>query len=1090
MTTPRVITHLPQPGETWQHRPDAQIPAHDKDETPAIVCGIGAEHNKVWDPDMVVFWVPSKKYEGSTFYLDRDSFLDRYEIIEGAQAERDRLLTEITQEMSAVNESTALLQGRLSQLGAGTPADAPAAEVSDSTTIALSSEGGVEMADRMKRTVAEIRNEVTKQRLRMEAASQRMSALARENALAIQAKMRGIQMQAQAQAARLAKMVKGAEELVWTFNLYLGKDETIRVLRDGKPAASNEKIAIRQLVLYMDEESALYSDDGGMDFSKTEEFDEWLLADPKHIDQVLPEVRGVVAIKPRRKQKGYDTGDEMLNNKLEAFNKHTYFLIRNGERVFRIDSDLEVQDTLLPKSTEFVELFERTVTDYSRRGRSKDRTETIRPGDKDYREAMEKAQGKQRHFMRVFLFLQGLLDRTTVFHPFDVPRVNVFDMMRQDEHLKFVLDAETGRMIGDGRPSFEEWQKAINSQAEVGMRVIGIFETSDRYDGRTSRTSPAWMHGPDSDELHAITWSSESGDRLRVLYDRDLRANPVYSRDPWDRRRDSEVKTPRVSVWFYRSDRKWIAYDLAKVEDMEYYLRSRINRHEYSDMFPVLTRAIEFKKKEEKDEHPFRQALVGALMRDHQVSEEDALKAVEELVKWWKYKNKIHRALLSDDEKAARMILEEYARRVRLAKERAAAAEKYRKVADEIAVLNPTAIAIYHKAYNEFVVFHPENDRDIFVNEQLWRKGRDGLKMISEDRWSTTDTNRMRNWYLLNGSTRWSGWQHDIDANKVLTDPEIAKVLDEGLAKVKEEWTDFKDRKKESSHFFRSLSADSGSGEPVFIPLATYMIKGEYYHWFWSRKARIPRKVLTGVWSEPDIIEANIEARVREDEVVAHVSYSNKELKYTPFADEEDFDDFHNEDGFPAPIWKDDEAIKAFHIEQARYDEARKKIEPLMQLAKKMVEEVTEEMRRRFLAEVRVKFDQDYGDPELWEAHLKTVKIPAFEPKGFEEAIDYAVEMGAKPIGMTVGEILDRARKLGWTGKDEPEGHDRRKGVIYTLPVDFVLPEPLAELEEEPEPSPEDEEETDPPDEEFTVPPIEEDEDDGEDDLEVSNSDD
>jgi hypothetical protein len=59
----------------------------------------------------------------------------------------------------------------------------------------------------------------------------------------------------------------------------------------------------------------------------------------------------------------------------------------------------------------------------------------------------------------------GLLDRTTVFHPFEVPRVNVFDMMRQDEHLQFVLDAETGRQLGDGRPSFNEWRDSMNCEA-------------------------------------------------------------------------------------------------------------------------------------------------------------------------------------------------------------------------------------------------------------------------------------------------------------------------------------------------------------------------------------------------------------------------------------------------------------------------------------------------------------------------------------------------------------------------------------------------------------------------------------------------
>lgn len=51
--------------------------------------------------------------------------------------------------------------------------------------------------------------------------------------------------------AELAKLT----EVAWTVDLYLGRDETLRLVRDGHPAPQAEPITIRQRVLSMAEES-------------------------------------------------------------------------------------------------------------------------------------------------------------------------------------------------------------------------------------------------------------------------------------------------------------------------------------------------------------------------------------------------------------------------------------------------------------------------------------------------------------------------------------------------------------------------------------------------------------------------------------------------------------------------------------------------------------------------------------------------------------------------------------------------------------------------------------------------------------------
>src|SRR5690606_29928828 len=134
----------------------------------------------------------------------------------------------------------------------------------------------------------------------------------------------------------LSAMLRAAEEAIWTINLYLGKDERIVRLREGKPAAPETKIAIRQLVLYMDEECAIAAEHGGIDVRSIEAFDEWV-AEPEHLRQVLPETRGVVALKVRRNARDY--GDPWMSSEMNRANQHTYFLMRNGENLYRIDTE-------------------------------------------------------------------------------------------------------------------------------------------------------------------------------------------------------------------------------------------------------------------------------------------------------------------------------------------------------------------------------------------------------------------------------------------------------------------------------------------------------------------------------------------------------------------------------------------------------------------------------------------------------------------------------------------------------------------------------------------------------------------------------
>lgn len=131
------------------------------------------------------------------------------------------------------------------------------------------------------------------------------------------------------------------EDGISAVNLYLGRDEFIEEFRDGASAAADVPLTIRQQVLSMDEEAALLAEDGGLDFRNIGVFTAWLLETPEHLDQVLPEQRGVVAIMARHTAVDYGLG-AIGNAHMNEANFKTWWLLRNGERLYLMTTDFSV----------------------------------------------------------------------------------------------------------------------------------------------------------------------------------------------------------------------------------------------------------------------------------------------------------------------------------------------------------------------------------------------------------------------------------------------------------------------------------------------------------------------------------------------------------------------------------------------------------------------------------------------------------------------------------------------------------------------------------------------------------------------------
>jgi hypothetical protein len=453
---------------------------------------------------------------------------------------------------------------------------------------------------------------------------------------------------------RLALM----EEGIATLSLYLSAAQGVRVIRDGERAGELEPIVIRQMVLAMDEETGLFAEDGGITAGNVDAFGEWLCADPAHVQQIAPEPKSVVALVARWREQV--KGDPWSKDPKDRV---THFLVRNGEALSVTSvNDFMAGEVLIPRSDEFVSMFRRTRHNWATH---KDESYALEPGTREYAEAMEASDAKGRHFLRIGLILQGLVDNSDVFEPLHPAGINMLvDPAEHGEKVRFITDAEGG--LESGAESFLEWQERTNSELRPGMRIVGQFFGYDSDWARANEYDKD--HGPRG---HSRVWPTgydqpkpPSGVPLLIeerrsdgglvcrfdrgeIYDRDL-WRPIEDRPGWGYRGGRRKAKRRASVTVYPSDSFILAYDLVdSAEQLRAFLGSRRNRQDYREMFPLIRSAMFAKAAEEETEAPFLEMLSGVLARENGVTVEAARADLPDLVRWFKLKNRWARPLRS-----------------------------------------------------------------------------------------------------------------------------------------------------------------------------------------------------------------------------------------------------------------------------------------------------------------------------------------------------------------------------------------------------------------------------------------------------------
>lgn len=416
----------------------------------------------------------------------------------------------------------------------------------------------------------------------------------------------------------LQEKIRKVSRIIGAIELYLGINEDIVQIQEGTPASIDEPISIRQMILYMDEEAAIL-ENNGIDWRNVEEFDKWL-CDGNHLQRVLPEKKGIIVLRASRQHK-YDNDDPYYSAQMKNKNMYAYLLIRNGDNLYRIWTNIHMGERFFPtleESAKIEAVFEKAMLDgyYSEKNAEKDKF----------------------GYLRNTLLVQGLIDRTDLFLPLK-NHIDFFapNTYAPDGPIRMIRDDEM--QLPSGRVSYANWRKSINMKIDRGSRIFfpGIRNYSQKEDapGRFI-VYRNWYPNPPQpgmytiEELHNSKFST-TGHTYRIKY---------LPTEMW---KDYERK---VSFILYSDE--ILNYDMISLEDLEYYIEDRAGRSDFLNMLPVLIGMKKMRLQEIEDEKGFVTLVSNKLG----ISEKKVWKAID----WWKYKVIWKRPIRKDDAKAWRMI--------------------------------------------------------------------------------------------------------------------------------------------------------------------------------------------------------------------------------------------------------------------------------------------------------------------------------------------------------------------------------------------------------------------------------------------------
>lgn len=572
-------------------------------------------------------------------------------------------------------------------------------EESDSTDITFKSQA--------KTTIGQVRNKALAFSRQAEGFKELMNKnhkIIQQHAEAQKTQLEFRSREMQLQIKEMAKKMANMQDALHMVNLYLGTTEEVVIIQEGQKAPAKVPITIRQRILFKDEET-MFLDFEGIDASRLADFDKFLI-ETDLLNTILPEQKGIVVMRVCRNERRYGQDiDPITQVRLSEENAQSYWIIRNGENLWRFWSDLTPNEKLFP--SQGVEIAE---------------VSTHHPKSDAYQRQYADSQGSRRTYLKTGLLLQGIIDRTNVFAPFpNKERPQLTDPSTWTGKLRLIEDDTN--MLGEGKPSFHTWIQSVNQKLEEGQRVL--VHKIEQEDIR-----PTYATGFNKEILHKVNKTKRG---FTISFQRDDTV--------WDQYRQTYRPARKAgSIIIRERDVDWINFENAKPEDAKFYLRSRENREHYLSMIPMLIKLVKLKEQEAKKEEPFRKLLLlkfSEICQDYESNQTQ----LNQLVTWWKVKNKDHRPLIGDDntnQAAYKAILNEFTKSQGV------------KPPKELKLPKETVLALFKDA-STVHAYIPEEEIPWFCTKQTWKKAHNQWKLkLSEPHKNIIKANRHHAIFIQN----------------------------------------------------------------------------------------------------------------------------------------------------------------------------------------------------------------------------------------------------------------------------------------------------------------------------------------------------
>lgn len=446
----------------------------------------------------------------------------------------------------------------------------------------------------------------------------------------------------EAEAEQLQGVLGTIKGRLANVQLYAGLTEQVVQVRGGEPGSLDDVVHLMQRMCYMDEECVAGYRAGGISWESVADFDRWA-AEPENFVRLFPFPKCLVAFRVRRnaKERSWDgtISNALVNLKLKEADRATFLCVRNGDRLYRLSTDLDFGPKLFPD----LEEFDLSEPMWARTFAGSIRSEDLIT-DREYREILRRAEEKAAlaeawsrenpdedefwnphrsydydryepfdatsvyyddiaaeisrridDYNRISLIVQGLFDRSEVLHPHRP--VKIWTPEGFAAAVKLVYDKDRTLHYGEP-PDFEAYRARCNASLRVGSVTIGQEDFWERLEAQreNARRDRSWRYSQERYRPERLRpyGNPGPGEIARVQDWRPRAAKAVY-RWTRERQRYDPYNDDRIPCTLTVPAGEILNLDAYQAGDFRPFYQDPRSRRRYLQWAPMLLAAEEYR---------------------------------------------------------------------------------------------------------------------------------------------------------------------------------------------------------------------------------------------------------------------------------------------------------------------------------------------------------------------------------------------------------------------------------------------------------------------------------------------------------------